>query len=93
MRTLNIEKQLKRTMQDINKPLRNAFETIRNSREDALYKISLQTFFKGQAQTSGLKDEVGVLEKIGYAEAIILHRLKDMPLACHLRRLGINSIK
>ena len=80
-------------MKQLNNALRNTFETIRTSREDALYKISLQTFFKGQAQTSGLKDEVGVLEKIGYAEAIVLHRLKDMPLACHLRRFGINSIK
>jgi hypothetical protein len=93
MRTLNIEKQLTRTMKDLNKPLRNALATIRNTREDTLYKLSLQNFFKGSAQTFGLKDEVGLLGKIGYAEAIILHRLKDMPLACHLRRFRINSIK
>ncbi len=81
------------TMKQLNNALRNTFETIRTSREDALYKISLQTFFKGQAQIAGLKDEVGVLEKIGYAEAIVLHRLKDMTTSRQLRRFRINSIK
>ena len=82
-----------RTMKQLNIALRNSLDTIRNTREDALYKLFLHNFFKGKAQTPGLKDEVGVLEKIGYAEAIILHNIKDMPLACHLRRFGINSIK
>ena len=81
------------TMKQLNNALRNTFETIRNSREDALYKISSRTFFKGQAQTFGLKDEVGVLEKIGYAEAIVLHTIKDMAINRHLRRFGINSNK
>ena len=81
------------TMKQLNNALRNTFETIRTSREDALYKISLQTFFTGQAQIAGLKDEVGVLEKIGYAEAIVLHRLKDMAINRQLRRFRINSIK
>ncbi len=80
-------------MKYLNNPLRNALETIRNTLEDALYKIFLHNFFKGGRSTDGLIDEVGVFNKIGYAIAILSTKLKDMPLACQLRRFRINSIK
>ncbi len=64
------------TMKDLNKPLRNSLETIRNTREDALYKIFLHNFFKGGYREYGLGDEVGLLRKIGYAIANIQSILK-----------------
>lgn len=93
MRTDIREETNNMNMRQLNNPLRNTLETIRISREDALYKIFLHNFFKGGRSMEGLQDEVGVFNKIGYAEAVILTKLKDMPLACQLRRLRINRIK
>lgn len=76
---MNREKQLNRTMKELNIALRNSLNTIRKPHWETLYKLFLQNFIKGPAQTLGLLDEVGVII--------------EMPLACHLRRFRINSIK
>ena len=64
-------------MKELNKPLRNSLNAIRKPHWETLYKLFLQNFFKEPAQTLGLKDKVGVI--------------KDMTLACHLRRFRIYS--
>ena len=79
-----------RTMKELNNPLRNTFRTIRKTYEDALYKVILQKFFKGTYAIDELNHKVGVLERMTIRIAIYTKLIKDMPLACHLRRFRIN---
>ena len=80
-----------RTMKELNNPLRNTFRIIRKTYEDALYKVILQKFFKGTYAIDELNHKVGVLEAIAIRTAVLRIMLKDMTLACQLRRFRINS--
>jgi len=77
-------------MKQLNNPLRNTLETIRNTYEDALYRSHLQRFFKGTYAFDELNHKVGVLKAIAIRTAVLRIMLKDMTLACQLRRFRIN---
>lgn len=81
---------MKMKMKQLNNPLRNTLETIRNTYEDAVYRSHLQRFFKGTYAIDELNHKVGVLERMTIRIAIYTKLIKDMPLACHLRRFRIN---
>ena len=78
--------QRKKTMNTLNNPLRRTYE-------DTLYKVNLQRFFKGDYAIDELNPKVGVLHLVAIRTAILMKIIKDMPLACHLRRFRINSKK
>ena len=77
-------------MKQLNNPLRNTLETIRNTYEDALYKVHLHRFYKGTYAFDGLNHKVGVVERMTIQIAILTKLIKDMTLACQLRRFRIN---